>query len=107
MASSGDGSVVVVVGVRGRRITAYRSAGSIIGSANCGAGPTHAATGRDGLYWVVDTDGGAVLGFRVDKRGPHQVARIPVGPLDQARAFNAELARRCGKGYDIRPNYVT
>jgi hypothetical protein len=80
MASSGDGSVVVVVGVRGRRITAYRSAGSIIGSANCGAGPTHAATGRDGLYWVVDTDGGAVLGFRVDKRGPHQVARIPVSP---------------------------
>ncbi len=79
MASAPDGSVMVTVGVRGRRITAYRPDGTIIGSANCGAGPTHAVTGGDGVYWVVDTNGGAILGFRVDDRGPHQVARIPVG----------------------------
>ncbi len=79
MAAAPDGSVMVAVGVRGRRITAYRPDGSIIGSANSGAGPTHAVTGSDGLYWVVDTTGGAVLGFRVDSHGPRQVARIPVG----------------------------
>ncbi len=79
MASSPDGSVMVTVAVRGRRITAYRNDGSIIGSANCGAGPTHAVTGAGGLYWVVDTNGGAILGFKVDGQGPRQVARIPVG----------------------------
>ena len=63
LAASPDGSVVVVVGVRGRRITAYRPDGSIVGSANCGAGPTHVVTGDGGLFWVADTDGGAVLAF--------------------------------------------
>jgi len=79
MASAPDGSVMVTVGVRGRRITAYRTDGSTLGTANSGAGPTHAVTGSDGLYWVVDTNGGAILGFRVDGHGPHQVARLPVG----------------------------
>ncbi len=88
MASSPDGSVMITVGVRGRRITAYRNDGSIIGSANCGAGPTHAVTGADGLYWVVDTNGGAILGFRVDGHGPHQVARIPVGAKPYGIAYD-------------------
>ncbi len=79
MASASDGSVMVTVGVRGRRITAYRRDGTVIGSANCGAGPTHAVTGDSDLYWVVDTNGGAVLAFRVDAHGPRQVARIRVG----------------------------
>ena len=30
-----------------------------------------------GLCWVVDTNGGAILGFKVDGQGPRQVARIP------------------------------
>jgi DNA-binding beta-propeller fold protein YncE len=88
MAASADGSVMVTVGVRGRRITAYRNDGSIIASANCGAGPTHAVTGADGLYWVVDTNGGAILGFRVDGHGPHQVARIPVGAKPYGIAYD-------------------
>ncbi|MEO9224010.1 MAG: hypothetical protein ABI276_03365 [Acidimicrobiales bacterium] len=88
MASSTDGSVMVTVGVRGRRITAYRPDGSVLGSANCGAGPTHAVTGSNGLYWVVDTNGGAVLGFRVDHHGPHQVARLPVGNKPYGVAYD-------------------
>lgn len=88
MASSPDGSVMVTVGVRGRRITAYRNDGSIIGSANCGAGPTHAVTGAGGVYWVVDTNGGAILGFKVDGHGPHQVARIPVGEKPYGIAYD-------------------
>lgn len=88
MAASTDGSVMVTVGVRGRRITAYRPDGSVLGSANCGAGPTHAVTGSNGLYWVIDTNGGAVLGFRVDHHGPHQVARLPVGNKPYGVAYD-------------------
>jgi len=88
MASAPDGSVMVTVGVRGRRITAYRRDGTIIGTANCGAGPTHAVTGRDGLYWVVDTNGGAILGFRIDDHGPHQVVRLPVGARPYGIAYD-------------------
>jgi len=84
-----DGSVVIAVGVRGRRIIAYRSDGSVIGSANCGVGPTHAATGADGTFWVVDTDGGTVLGFTVDARGPRQVARIAVGSKPYGVAYDS------------------
>jgi len=88
MASALDGSVMVTVGVRGRRITAYRPDGTTIGSANCGAGPTHAVTGTGGLYWVVDTNGGAILGFRVDDHGPRQVARLPVGDKPYGIAYD-------------------
>jgi len=88
LAASPDGSVVVAVGVRGRRITAYRPDGSVIGSTNCGAGPTHVVAGDDGLFWVADTNGGAVLGFRVDARGPRQVARIAVGPRPYGVAYD-------------------
>lgn len=79
---------MVTVGVRGRRITAYRNDGSIIGSANCGAGPTHAVTGAGGLYWVVDTNAGAILGFKVEGQGPRQVARIPVGAKPYGIAYD-------------------
>jgi len=88
MASAPDGSVMVTVGVRGRRITAYRPDGTILGTANCGAGPTHAVTGSDGLYWVVDTNGGAILGFRVDDHGPRQVVRLPVGARPYGIAYD-------------------
>jgi outer membrane protein assembly factor BamB len=52
MAANLAGTLALVVGVRGRRITEYRSDGTVVGSANCGAGPTHAVTGDGGLYWV-------------------------------------------------------
>jgi DNA-binding beta-propeller fold protein YncE len=89
LAASPDGSVVVVVGVRGRRITAYRPDGSIVGSANCGAGPTHVVTGDGGLYWVADTDGGAMLAFRVGAHGPRQVATVPVGSRPYGVAYDS------------------
>ncbi|MFN2606982.1 MAG: hypothetical protein ABR511_03655 [Acidimicrobiales bacterium] len=92
MASSPDGSAMVTVGVRGRRITAYRNDGSVIGSANCGAGPTHAVTGAGGVYWVGDTLGGAILGFRIGHGGPRQVARIPVGPRPYGTAYDDQRA---------------
>ncbi len=88
MASAPDSSVMVTVSVRGRRITAYRPDGTTIGTANCGAGPTHAVTGSDGLYWVVDTNGGDILGFRVDDHGPHQVVRIPLGARPHGIAYD-------------------
>jgi hypothetical protein len=74
-----DGQLVVGVGVRGRRITEYRADGTIVGSANCGAGPTHVVTGSDGHFWVNDTNGGAILGFTLTPHGPRQVATIHLG----------------------------
>ncbi len=74
-----DHQHVVAVGVRARRITEYTATGDIIGSANCGAGPTHVVTGDSGLFWVNDTNGDAVLGFVLTAHGPQQVATIPTG----------------------------
>jgi streptogramin lyase len=76
---SADHRDVVAVGVRGRRITEYTATGNLIGSANCGAGPTHVIAGNDDMFWVNDTNGGAILGFLLTSHGPHQVARIPTG----------------------------
>jgi DNA-binding beta-propeller fold protein YncE len=88
MAVNPAGTRVVVVGVRGRRITEYTAGGAVVGSADCGAGPTHAVTGDGGLYWVADTDGGSVLGFELTRRGPVQVATIAVGPHPYGLAFD-------------------
>ena len=78
-ALSSDHRHVVAVGVRGWRIAEYSTSGDLVGSANCGAGPTHVITGDDGLFWVNDTGGGSILGFRLTDHGPQQVATIPVG----------------------------
>jgi DNA-binding beta-propeller fold protein YncE len=75
VASSPDGSVVVVIGVRGRRIEAYAPDGRSLGSASCGVGPTHVRAGTDGLFYVADTQGGALLVFRVGPDGIRQVGR--------------------------------
>lgn len=88
MAVDPAGTRVLVVGVRGRRITEYTATGSVVGTAGCGAGPTHAVTGDDGLYWVADTNGGAVLGFSLGTHGPVQVATIPVGSHPYGLAFD-------------------
>jgi DNA-binding beta-propeller fold protein YncE len=89
MAANPAGTRALVVGVRGRRIYEYTSSGNLIGEANCGQGPTHAVAGDDGLYWVADTNGGAVLGFRMGAHGPVQVATIPVGPEPYGMAFDS------------------
>jgi DNA-binding beta-propeller fold protein YncE len=90
MAANPAGTLALVVGVRGRRIVEYTVAGDRVGAANCGAGPTHAVTGDDGLYWVADTNGGAVLGFRLGPHGPVQVATIPVGSKPYGLAFDTK-----------------
>jgi sugar lactone lactonase YvrE len=68
-----DAAAVVVVGVRGRQIEAYAPDGRALGTAPAGAGPTHVRAGPGGLFYVADTEGNAVLVFRVGADGPHQV----------------------------------
>lgn len=75
VASSEDGSTVVAVGVRGRRIEAFGADGRSLGSAPCGVGPTHVEAGPGGLFYVADTQGGAILVYRVGPEGPRQVGR--------------------------------
>jgi hypothetical protein len=76
VAAARDGSVVVVVGVRGRRIEAYAPDGRPLGTAPVGAGPTHVRAAPNGLFYVADTEGDAVIVFRVAADGPHQVGSV-------------------------------
>jgi len=76
VASSPDGSVVVVIGVRGRRIEAYAPDGRSLGAAACGVGPTHVRAGAAGLFYVADTQGGAVLVFDAGPDGISQVGQV-------------------------------
>ncbi len=76
VASSPDGSMVVVVGVRGRRIEAYAADGRSLGATACGVGPTHVRAGADGIFYVADTQGGAVLVFRAGPEGIRQVGQV-------------------------------
>jgi sugar lactone lactonase YvrE len=80
VAAARDGSVVVVVGVRGRRIEAYAPDGRALGTAPVGVGPTHVRAGANGLFYVADTEGDAVLVFRVSGDGPHEVGSVPTEP---------------------------
>jgi DNA-binding beta-propeller fold protein YncE len=73
VAAARDGSSVVVVGVRGRRIEAYAPDGRSLGSASVGVGPTHVRAAPNGLFYVADTEGNAVIFFRVTASGPRQV----------------------------------
>ncbi|HWE56349.1 MAG TPA: hypothetical protein VG435_12615 [Acidimicrobiales bacterium] len=89
VAADADG--FVVVGVRARVIAAYTAAGVLVAQADCGTGPTHVVAGADGYFYVADTDGGALLVFRL--RGDHldQVGSIAVGshPYGLAADLNA------------------
>jgi hypothetical protein len=76
VAAARDGSSVVVVGVRGRRIEAYTPGGRPLGTAPVGVGPTHVRSAPGGLFYVADTEGDAVISFRVTATGPHQVASV-------------------------------
>jgi DNA-binding beta-propeller fold protein YncE len=77
VAASADGSVVAVVGVRGRRIAAYRADGRQLGEAACGVGPTHVRAGAGGLFYVADTQGGMLLVYETGAYGIRQVAQVP------------------------------
>jgi len=73
VAAARDGSAVVVIGVRGRRIEAYAPDGRPLGIAPVGVGPTHVRAAPNGLFYVADTEGDAVIVFRVTAAGPRQV----------------------------------
>lgn len=75
VAASADGGIAVVVGVRGRRIEAYAPDGGSLGSAPAGVGPTHVEAGAGGLFYVADTQGGAILVFEAGPGGIRQVGR--------------------------------
>jgi DNA-binding beta-propeller fold protein YncE len=66
--AAAGGPLVAVVGVRDRRVALYdvRRARKL-GEASGGVGPTHAAAAR-GLLYVVDTDGDAILVYRLRPR---------------------------------------
>ena len=76
VAAARNGSVVVVVGVRGRQIEAYAPDGRPLGTAPAGVGPTHVRAAPSGLFYVADTEGDAVIVFRVTADGPHQVGSV-------------------------------
>lgn len=79
VAASADGTVAVVVGVRGRRIAAYSPDGRRLGEADSGVGPTHVRAGPGGRFYVADTQGGAVLVFRAGPEGIRQVGQVSTG----------------------------
>ena len=96
VASSPDGSVVVVVGVRGRRIAAYAPDGRRLGETDCGVGPTHVRAGAagSGLFYVADTQGDAVLVFRAGPDGIRQVGRVRTdGDAPYGLAFDEARSR--------------
>jgi sugar lactone lactonase YvrE len=91
-----DGSFVLVVGVRGRRVEAYSAGGRILGTARAGVGPTHVQAGPGSLFYVADTEGGAVLIFRVSATGPHQAGTTRTEP---GRPYGIAADRRRGLVY--------
>jgi len=91
VATSANGTEVVVLGTRARRLEAFSYSGRSLGSTPVGVGPTHvAANGRD-LFYVADTEGNAIDVVQLGA-GPKQVATVATRPgapyalaLDQAR----------------------
>jgi sugar lactone lactonase YvrE len=90
------GSFILVVGVRGRRVEAYSADGRILGTARAGAGPTHVQAGRAGLFYVADTEGGAVLTYWVGSSGPRQVGTASTVP---GAPYGIAVDRRRGLVY--------
>ena len=90
------GSFVLVVGVRGRRVEAYSAGGRILGTARAGVGPTHVQAGRGRVFYVADTEGGAVLVFRVSATGPRQVGTVRTG---RGAPYGLAVDRRRGLVY--------
>jgi hypothetical protein len=93
VAASPDGSVVVVVGVRGRQVEAFSPVGSDLGRAAAGVGPTHVRSGPGGLFYVADTQGNAVLVFMVGAHGPVQIGRVGTGGTPYGLAVDATRLR--------------
>jgi DNA-binding beta-propeller fold protein YncE len=69
----------MVVGVRGRRLQEINSNGTVIGSAECGVGPTHIRSGRGNLFYIADTQGNRVLVFRAGPKRPTPLGSVYTG----------------------------
>jgi DNA-binding beta-propeller fold protein YncE len=93
VASSPDGSVVVVVGVRGRQIGAYDAEGRSLGTAPCGVGPTHVRPGAAGIFYVADTQGNSVLVFEAGAGGVRQVGEVSTGGAPYGLAVDGSRQR--------------
>ena len=86
---------MLVVGVRGRRVEAYAASGRILGTARAGLGPTHVQAGRGGLFYVADTEGDAVLVFRVSATGPRQAGTVRTCPVRRTESPSIGAAGWC------------
>lgn len=93
VATSLDGSVAVVVGVRGRRIRAYSAEGKALGETDAGVGPTHVRAGLGNVFYVADTQGDAVLVYQTGTDGIRQVNRISTGGAPYGLAVDTGRAR--------------
>jgi sugar lactone lactonase YvrE len=91
-----DGSFALVVGVRGRRVEAYSATGRILGTAPAGVGPTHVQAGPGNRFYVADTEGDAMLIFRVSATGPHQAGTVRT---ERGRPYGIAVDRRRGLVY--------
>lgn len=82
------GGGVAVISVRERVVEVFDRSGRRVGRAPAGVGPTHGVA-EDGLLWVTDTQGDALLVFRLEpelqlarrlrlQAGPYGIALDPV-----------------------------
>ncbi len=92
-----DGSVALLVGVRGRQVAAYRPDGSEIGRAAAGAGPTHVVAGprgpRGATFFVADTNGDAIVTYEVTLDRVRLVATTKVGSRPYGIGYDATRHR--------------
>lgn len=83
-----DGGRVAVISVRERVVEVFDANGRRVGREPAGVGPTHGVY-RNGVLWVTDTQGDALLVFRLDpelrldrrlrlRTGPYGIALDPV-----------------------------
>jgi hypothetical protein len=71
-----NGTEVVVLGTRARRLEAFSFSGRSLGATSAGAGPTHVVAGGNDLFYVADTEGNSVNVFLLGA-GPRRVATVP------------------------------
>jgi hypothetical protein len=93
VAATTNGTEVVVLGTRARRLEVFSYSGRSLGSTSAGVGPTHVVGGAHNLFYVSDTEGNAIDVF-VLGAGPQQVATVATRPgapyglaLDQTRGI--------------------
>lgn len=83
-----DGGRIAVISVRERVVEVFDAQGHRLGREPAGVGPTHGVY-RDGVLWVTDTQGDALLVFRLEpelrldrrlrlRTGPYGIALDPV-----------------------------